>query len=90
MHDLRSIRENPEEFDRGLARRGLPPRAAEVLVLDKEWRASQTEAEQALAAHNRLSRQVGVAKKRGEPIDELLAKRREKFRTIAQYYTTAK
>ena len=39
MHDLRWIRENPEEFDRGLARRGLPPQAAEVLALDREWRA---------------------------------------------------
>ncbi len=49
MHDLRWIRENPEEFDRGLARRGLAPRAAEVLALDKEWRALQTEAEEAQA-----------------------------------------
>ncbi len=31
MHDLRWIRENPEEFDHGLGRRGLVPRAAEVL-----------------------------------------------------------
>ena len=42
MHDLRWIRENPEEFDRGLARRGLPARAAEVLGIDREWRALQT------------------------------------------------
>ena len=27
MHDLRWIRDHPLEFDRGLARRGLPPRA---------------------------------------------------------------
>src|SRR4029077_20818409 len=72
MHDLRWIRDNPEEFDRGLARRGLPPRAAEVLDLDKEWRASQTAAEQLLAVRNRRSREIGVAKKRGEPVDELL------------------
>ncbi|MGE5270105.1 MAG: serine--tRNA ligase [Thiohalocapsa sp.] len=73
MHDLRWIRENPEEFDRGLARRYLPPRAAEVLALDKEWRALETEAQEAQAARNRLSREVGAAKKRGEPADELLA-----------------
>ncbi len=25
MHDIKAIRENPEAFDRGLARRGLAP-----------------------------------------------------------------
>ena len=72
MHDLRWIRDNPEEFDRGLARRGLPPRAEEVLALDREWRALETEAQEAQATRNRLSREIGAAKKRGEPVDELL------------------
>src|SRR4051794_9149659 len=73
MHDLRWIRENPEEFDRGLGRRGLPPRAAEVLAIDPEWRALQTAAEEAQSVRNRLSREVGMAKKRGEAADSLLA-----------------
>ncbi len=73
MHDLRWIRENPEEFDRGLARRGLPPRAAEVLALDKKWRMLETEAQESQAARNRLSREVGALKKRGESADELLS-----------------
>src|SRR5712671_1012444 len=72
MHDIRWIRENPEEFDRGLARRGLVPCAGEVLALDKEWRRLQTAAEESQALRNRLSRTVGTAKARGEPIDELL------------------
>ena len=73
MHDIRWIRENPEEFDRGLERRGLAPRAEEVLALDKDWRALQTAAEEAQATRNRLSREVGAAKARGEPADELLS-----------------
>jgi seryl-tRNA synthetase len=73
MHDLRWIRENPEEFDRGLARRGLPPRTVEVLALDQRWRALETEAQESQALRNRLSREVGGAKARGEPVDELLA-----------------
>ena len=73
MHDLRWIRENPAEFDQGLARRGLPPRAEEVLALDKDWRALQTEAEEAQAARNRLSREIGAKKSRGEPVDAILA-----------------
>jgi seryl-tRNA synthetase len=73
MHDLRWIRENPEEFDRGLVRRGLAPRVAEVLALDMDWRMLQTAAEESQALRNRLSREVGGAKARGEPVDELLS-----------------
>jgi len=86
MHDLRWIRDNPEEFDRGLARRGLPPCAEEVVALDREWRALETEAQEAQATRNRLSREVGAAKKRGEPVDELLGQiegRRESEAAIA-------
>ncbi len=55
MHDIRWIRDNPEEFDRGLVRRGLPPQAAEVLALDKEWRALQTAAEEAQARRKQIA-----------------------------------
>jgi seryl-tRNA synthetase len=72
MHDLRWIRENPEEFDRGLVRRGLPPNATEILALDREWRALETEAQESQATRNRLSREVGAAKKGGEAVHELL------------------
>jgi seryl-tRNA synthetase len=72
MHDIRWIRENPEEFDRGLARRFLEPCAAAVLALDREWRAFETEAQEAQATRNRLSREVGAAKKRGESAEALV------------------
>jgi seryl-tRNA synthetase len=72
MHDLRWIRENPAEFDRGLERRGLPARSAEVLGLDREWRALETEAQEAQAIRNRLSREIGALKSRGEPIDDIM------------------
>ncbi len=78
MHDLRWIRENPEEFDRGLARRFLPPRAAEVLALDREWRALETAAQESQATRNRLSREIGAAKARGEPVDEVLRQIQER------------
>ena len=72
MHDLRWIRENPDAFDRGLGRRGLPPCAEQVLALDRAWRALETAAQEAQAARNRLSREIGAAKSRGEPIDEIM------------------
>jgi seryl-tRNA synthetase len=73
MHDLRWIRDHPAEFDHGLTRRGLPPRAEEILALDRDWRELETEAQGSQAARNRLSREIGAARKRGEPIDELLS-----------------
>jgi seryl-tRNA synthetase len=72
MHDLRWIRENPAEFDRGLGRRGLSPCADQVLALDREWRRLETEAQESQATRNRLSREVGAAKKRGESAEELI------------------
>src|SRR5215469_6783622 len=72
MHDLRWIREHPEELDRGLARRGLPPRAEETLALDRAWRAAETSTQEAQARRNRIAREIGAAKKRGEDVEPLL------------------
>ena len=65
MHDLRWVRDHPEEFDRGLERRGLPARAAEILALDRSWRAAETRAQEAQARRNQLSREIGSAKLQG-------------------------
>jgi seryl-tRNA synthetase len=73
MHDLRWIRDHPAEFDRGLMRRGLAPRTDEILTLDREWRELETEAQASQATRNRLSREIGAARKRGEAIEELLS-----------------
>jgi seryl-tRNA synthetase len=72
MHDIRWIREQPAEFDHGLARRGLPRRADEVLALDRDWRAAETRAQEAQARRNRISREIGAAKRRGEAVEPLL------------------
>jgi len=72
MHDLRWIRDNPDAFDRGLARRGLRSCAAEVLALDREWRGLETAAQEQQARRNALSREIGAAKARGEATEALL------------------
>src|SRR5262249_54156118 len=77
MHDLRWIREHPDEFDRGLARRGLPPCAEEILALDRSWRAAETCAQEAQARRNRIAREIGAAKKRGDPVEPLLLQSNE-------------
>ena len=72
MHDLRAIRDNPEAFDAGLKRRGLPARADEVLALDREWRAAETRLQEAQALSNRLAREIGMAKKAGGDAADLM------------------
>ncbi len=62
MHDLRWVRDHPEELDRGLARRGLPPRSEEIVALDRAWRAAETRAQEAQAERNRAARAIGAAK----------------------------
>jgi seryl-tRNA synthetase len=76
MHDLRWIREHPEEFDRGLTRRGLPARAEEILALDRSWRAAETRAQEAQARRNQLSREIGSAKLQGHEVQALVSSQR--------------
>jgi seryl-tRNA synthetase len=65
-HDIRSIRDNPEAFDTGLARRGLAPCSAEILAADAEVRALQTEIQAALARRNEASKLIGQAMAKGD------------------------
>jgi seryl-tRNA synthetase len=73
MFDLKWIRDNPDAFDRGLARRGLAPQSPAVLSLDKAWREAQTEAERLQAERNRLSKEIGAAKAKGQDTSQILA-----------------
>ncbi len=65
MHDLKSIRDNPDGFDLGLKRRGLEPKAAAILELDARRRAAQTAFQEMQARRNDASKQIGVLKKQG-------------------------
>ena len=40
MHDIKWIRDNPDAFDRGLARRGLPGEAKRLIEIDERRRAA--------------------------------------------------
>jgi seryl-tRNA synthetase len=73
MHDLRLIRDNPEAFDRGMARRGLPPMSAEILDLDARRRAAQTALQEMQARRNEASKEIGVAKRQGRDAQDLMA-----------------
>jgi len=66
MFDLKWIRENPEAFDAGMARRGVPPQAARVAELDARRRALIGENQDLQQRRNAASKQIGAAKSRGE------------------------
>jgi seryl-tRNA synthetase len=63
MHDIRLIRDNPEAFDRALARRGIEPQAQRLIALDERRRAAIQRLETAQARRNAASKEIGEAKK---------------------------
>ena len=66
MHDLKSIRENPESFDAALARRGASPVAAQIVELDGRRRAVLTQMQDGLARRNEASKAIGAAMGKGD------------------------
>ncbi len=76
MHDIKAIRETPQAFDAGLARRGLGIAAGALLTVDARRRVAIMNAEQAQAAIKQISEQVGAAMRTGDKdaADELRAR----------------
>ncbi len=72
MHDIRLIRETPEAFDAGLARRGLEPASAALLELDTEHRDALSFAQDIQTRRNKLAKEIGLSKSRGEDAVELI------------------
>lgn len=73
MHDIKLIRDDPTAFDASLARRNQPPMAARLLALDAERREAVTAAQTIQAERNKLSREIGVRKGKGEDASDILA-----------------
>ncbi len=72
MHDIRAIREAPEEFDRAMARRGLEPQAETILKLDAARREAQTELQRLQSRRNEASKEIGALKKQGGDAQALI------------------
>ena len=66
MHDIKAIRDNPVAFDLGLARRGLPAMAADLLKIDAERRDHVQKLQDAQARRNAASKEIGEAMKTGD------------------------
>lgn len=66
MHDINLIRDNPDAFDAGLARRGVAPAAAALLSHDDARRAAIGDAQDLQTRRNEASKQIGQAKGQGD------------------------
>ncbi|MSU88959.1 serine--tRNA ligase [Rhodobacteraceae bacterium 2CG4] len=66
MHDIRLIRDDPQGFDARLSRRGEAPVSDRILAIDARRRAAIHAAEEAQAARNRASKEIGAAKACGD------------------------
>ncbi|MCW2243187.1 serine--tRNA ligase [Azospirillum canadense] len=87
MHDLRAIRENPDAFDRGLARRGLEPMSPKVLDLDSRRRAAQTQLQEMQARRNEAAKEIGLAKREGrdaQPLMDEMAQLKEQLPQVEE------
>ncbi|MCH7551204.1 MAG: serine--tRNA ligase, partial [Proteobacteria bacterium] len=74
MFDIKWIRDHPEAFDRGMARRGQEPQAEALIQLDAKRREAETRAQDIQAERNKLSKEVGVLKAKGDDAEDLIAK----------------
>jgi len=63
MYDVKWIREHPEDFDRGLKRRGLEGQSQHVLAIDERRRSVIQILEKWQADRNAASKEIGEAKR---------------------------
>ena len=87
MFDLKFIRDNPDAFDAGLARRGLGPRAGEILALDEEARKFTHALNELQARRNAASKEIGAAKAKGD--EDEFNRLREEVERIKHQIPTA-
>ena len=72
MFDIKWIRSHPDAFDEGLAKRGLEPQAERLIDLDAKRRVLQTSAQNIQTERNKLSKEIGAAKARGEDAQAII------------------
>lgn len=66
MHDIKAIRQNPENYDKAWERRGLEPQSKTILDKDVLVRQALKVQQDAEAARNKASKQIGAAMGRGD------------------------
>jgi seryl-tRNA synthetase len=73
MFDIKWICDNPGAFDGALKRRGQPAQSADLIALDERRRKGLARAQDTQAKRNKLAKEIGARKAKGEDVDALLA-----------------
>jgi len=73
MIDIKLVRDDPDAFDRALARRGLEASSSRLLDLDSRRRQVQTELQVLQARRNEVSKEIGRLKREGGDADAPMA-----------------
>ncbi len=77
MFDIKWIRDNPEDFDASLNKRGMATAADELIALDSVHRTGQTALQELQRERNEVSKAIGAAKSRNEDAAALMVQMRE-------------
>ena len=84
MLDLARIRSNPQEVVDALAKKGYHADFSDVIAWDDQRKATITEIEQLKAQKNKVSAQIPVLKKAGQPVEPIFEEMRKLGDEIAE------
>ena len=73
MHDIRFIRDHPEQFTAAMQRRSVSVTADVILDIDRKRRSLQAAIQDMQSRRNAASKDIGVRKAKGEDADDLIA-----------------
>ena len=73
MHDIRFIRERPDDFDAAMKRRKIDVSASSILEMDTARRSMQSKLQEMQSRRNIASKEIGKLKANGGDADSLIA-----------------
>ncbi len=76
MLDRQLLRENPDLVRAGVARKHMDAPIDDLLAVDSEWRKLKTEGDTLRAELQKVSKEIGAMKARGEDASEVMARTR--------------
>ena len=71
MHDIKFIRNHPQEFEKLMSRRGVEVESSEILEFDTKIRFHQTEIQVVQEKRNKISKEIGKLVSQGSDISDL-------------------
>lgn len=83
MLEIKWIRENPDQFDAAMQKRGAAFRAAEILTLDEEKRKKTQLIQELQAKRNKFAQEIAVVKKSGKDASALLEESKKTNQQLA-------